>query len=125
MSLMGSCSIPSSSRWAAAASNSSLLANAEGYMIQSAAVLVEPVGRDGPKANQRAAEVVDHAAEQKSERLLGCRVGALGRLDQHRPAEHALVELSRPLDVGDGKPDVRNGAGVDRHGPMLPVTAER
>ena len=98
---------------------------AEGQVVQSAAVLVEPIGRNGTKADQRAAEVVDHAAEQKAERLLGRRVGPLGRLDQHRPAEDALVELSRPLDVGDGKPDVRDGAGVDRHEHMLPVAAAR
>ena len=47
-------------------------------MVQSAAVLVEPVGRDGPKADQRAAEVIDHAAEQESERLAGGRVGSFG-----------------------------------------------
>ena len=47
-------------------------------MVESAAVFVEPVGGDGPKADQRAAEVVDHATEQKAERLTGGRVGALG-----------------------------------------------
>ena len=32
-----------------------------------------------------------------------------GWLQQDRPAEDAVVELSRPLDVGDGEPDVRDG----------------
>jgi hypothetical protein len=77
MSLTGSCSAPSSSRWAAAVSNSALLATRKA-MIESAAVLVEPIGRDRPKADECAAEVVDHAAVQKAERLAGGLVGAVG-----------------------------------------------
>ncbi len=81
-------------------------------MVQSAPVLVKHVARDGPKADQRAAEVVDDAAVQEAERFTGRGVGVLGQLDQHRPAEHAVVEMSRPFEVGDGESDMRDGGGA-------------
>src|SRR5215217_2481214 len=102
-----------------------LASDAESQMVEPAAVLMEAVGRDGSKADQRTAEVVDHAAEQEAQRLAGGLVGAVGRFDEDAPSEDALVELSRPLDVSDGQPDVRNGRGGDRHGFMLPVAAAR
>ena len=47
-------------------------------MVQAGSVLVETVGRHGTKPDQRAAEVVDHAAEQKAQRLPGGLVGLVG-----------------------------------------------
>ena len=65
MSLIGSWAMPSSSRCAAASSNSALLADPECEVVQAGAILVEAVGGHRAQSDQRVAEVVDDAAEQE------------------------------------------------------------
>ena len=51
----------------AAASNSSLFIDSECEVVETDAVLVEAVGGNRAQPDQRAAEVIDHAAEQEAE----------------------------------------------------------
>ena len=71
---------------------------------------MEAVGGDRPQPEQRAAEVVDDTAKQEAQLVAGRFVGILGDLEQHRPTEYALVELPRPLNIGDGEADMRDGS---------------
>src|ERR1700733_187001 len=92
-------------------------------VVQPAAVLVEAIGGDRPQRDQRAAHVVDNATEQERQLLTGRRVGVVGDLNENRPTEDALVELSGPLDVTDGEPYMRDGIGGDAH-PSHGATAQ-
>ena len=121
MSLTGSWPMPRPSRCSAAASNSALSFDTEREVVEAGAVLVERVGRPGAQPDARIARPVDDTAEQEPELFTRCVVGVLGHLEGDRPAEHILVEPPRPLDVGDGEPDVRDGRGVDRHGAIVPA----
>ena len=89
MSLIGSCAMPRSSRCAAAASNSSLVLNPEGQVVEADAVLVETVVGHRPQADQRVAGAVDDAAEQEPQLLPRLGVRVVWHLQQNRPAEDA------------------------------------
>src|SRR5271166_2027288 len=92
-----------------------LAAQPERDVVEADAILVEAVRGDRPQPEQRTAEVVDDATEQEAELVAGGFVCVLGDLQQHRPTEDALVELARSLDIGDGQPDVRDGATGKTH----------
>ena len=89
----------------------------KGNVVQSDSVLVEAVSGDRPQPEQRAAEVVDDAAVQEAQLIAGGFVGIFGDFQQHRPTEHALVELARPLDIGHGQSDMCDGTTRERHSP--------
>src|SRR5262249_11517394 len=86
-----------------------LAAEPERDVVKPAAILVEAVPGDRPQPQQRAAEVVDDTAEQEAELGARGRGGVLARVEQHRPTEHALVELPGSLDVRHGQPNMRDG----------------
>ena len=100
-----------------------LVGDLQREVIQADAILVESVGGARAQPDPGITDVVDDATEQECEPFPGGIVGVGGHLHVDRPAEDTLVEPPRPLDVGDGQPDVCDGIRGDHHRLMLPVHA--
>jgi len=85
-----------------------LACHSQAQVVEANPVLVEAVIGAGPQSDDRAADVVEDAAEQEAQLLAGRIVGVVGHLEGDGPAEDRFVEIAGPRDVGDREPDVGN-----------------
>jgi hypothetical protein len=90
-------------------------------MIKPYPILIEAVLGDRAQTEQRVPELVDHPTEKVSESLAGLLIGISRNFHCNRQAKDVIVERPRSSDVGNGQPDVRVGAGGNRHAYTLPA----